>query len=409
MSKTTPQSYLSNFPLHVFLAILFLVGIGLAALYSIGTNQPGLWYQHSYAKQILFLFLALSLALTVFLIPLSRIHKYAYGVYGLAVLGILIPYLLPTLAGTHRWISWAGMQIQPAEFAKIATVVVVARYLSDRKPEALNIPALIPAMVLVLIPTVIVAKQPDLGTAIIIFASLFPMLFWGGARPYHLFLFIGPVVSILTAFHSVSFAIWGILLLVIIYLSRPTIITGVALYFSNLFLGLLSPYFWSLLKPYQQERILTFLNPEKDPLGAAYQIIQSQTAIGAGGLFGKGLGQGTQTHLKFLPVQETDFILSVIGEELGFITIAAVLIVFTWIILRTIRKSYESKDRFTSLILFGFSIILLSHVFVNTAMTVGLIPVKGLPLPFISYGGSFLLSSFMMVGFILSADTNPLD
>ncbi|NOZ75019.1 MAG: rod shape-determining protein RodA [FCB group bacterium] len=409
MSKATRQGYLSNFPVHVLLAILFLVGIGLAALYSIGSNQPGTWYQHSYAKQGLFLGLALSLAFLVVFIPLSKIHKYAYGLYGLAIIGILIPFLLPKVAGTHRWITLMGMQFQPAELAKIATVVAVARYLSDRKPDSLNIPALIPAMVLVLIPTGIIAKQPDLGTSIIIFAPLLPMLFWGGARPYHLFLFIGPVISILTAFHSISFTVWGLLLLVIIYLSRPTIITGVVLYFSNLFLGLLSPYFWSLLKPYQQDRILTFLNPEKDPLGAAYQIIQSQTAIGSGGLFGKGLGQGTQTHLKFLPVQESDFILSVIGEELGFITIAVVLIVFTWIILRTVRKSYESKERFTSLILFGFSIILLAHVFVNAAMTVGMIPVKGLPLPFISYGGSFLLSSFVMAGFILRADLNPMD
>jgi len=301
------------------------------------------------------------------------------------------------------------MQFQPSEFAKIITVVAVARYLSDRKPDSMQISALIPAMALVLLPTAIVAKQPDLGTAIIIFAPLFPLLFWSGARPYHLFLFIGPAVSILTAFHSVSFTIWGIMLLVIIYLSKPTILTGVVLYFSNIFLGLLSPYIWSLLKPYQQNRILTFLNPEKDPLGAAYQIIQSQTAVGSGGLFGKGFGQGTQTHLKFLPVQESDFILSVIGEELGFITVAMILIVFAWFILRTIRKSYESKDRFTGLVLFGFSTIFLAHVFVNAAMTVGMIPVKGLPFPFISYGGSFLLSSYMMVGFILKSELNQMD
>jgi rod shape determining protein RodA len=156
-----------------------------------------------------------------------------------------------------------------------------------------------------------------------------------------------------------------------------------------------------LLNPYQQNRVLTFIYPEKDPLGAAYQIIQSKTAIGSGGLFGKGWGEGTQTHLKFLPVQESDFILSVIGEELGFIIIAVILITFGYLFNSIIKNSFLSKDRFSSLILIGIGTILLAHVFVNTAMTVGLIPVKGLPLPFISAGGTFLITSYLMVGLIM--------
>jgi rod shape determining protein RodA len=166
---------------------------------------------------------------------------------------------------------------------------------------------------------------------------------------------------------------------------------------------------WNSLSNYQQSRVLTFLNPEKDPLGAAYQIIQSKTAIGSGGLFGKGWGEGTQTHLKFLPVQESDFILSVMGEELGFISISMVLLVFGYLIAQIMKQSYLSKDRFSSLALIGFATILMSHVFVNTAMTVGLIPVKGLPLPFISAGGSFLISSYLMVGLILKLSVNYSD
>ncbi len=404
MNRRFSSDRFSDFPIHVLLAVIFLSGIGILALYSIALNQPGTWYSHSYAKQLLFLILALSFTFLIYLIPLSRIYKSAYWLYSLSIIAICIPFFLPSVAGTHRWITFGGIQFQPSEYAKIFTVIAIARYLSDRKPESMKFTYILPAMALAIIPTAIVAKQPDLGTAIIIIAPLFPLLFWSGAKLIHLFLFLGPVVSILTAFHSVSFTIWGILLLGIIYLLKPSIFNGAILYFSNLFLGLLSPKVWSLLKPYQQDRILTFLNPEKDPLGAAYQIIQSQTAIGSGGLFGKGLGQGTQTHLKFLPVQESDFILSVIGEELGFIIVAMVLVVFAWLILRTIRKGYQSKDRFTGMVLLGFSIIILAHVFVNTAMTVGMIPVKGLPLPFISYGGSFLLSTYMMMGFILQSE-----
>ena len=162
-------------------------------------------------------------------------------------------------------------------------------------------------------------------------------------------------------------------------------------------------------KIYQQNRILTFINPEKDPLGAAYQIIQSKTAIGSGGLFGKGWGEGTQTHLKFLPVQESDFILSVMGEELGFVTVSLVLVVFGYLIAQVMKQSYFSKDRFSSLALIGFAAIFMAHVFVNTAMTVGLIPVKGLPFPFISAGGSFLITSYMMIGLILKLSVNYTD
>ena len=244
-------------------------------------------------------------------------------------------------------------------------------------------------------------NQPDLGTSIVMMAPLLPMLYWAGARPFYLFLITAPIFSMLTAFHTMTFTFWAFLLGSVIILARPTLFYQYFLFFGNIFLGLLSPYTWNTLSPYQQNRILTFLNPEKDPLGVAYQIIQSKTAIGSGGLFGKGWGQGTQTHLKFLPVQESDFILSVIGEELGFVTIALVLLLMGFFIAQIVKFAFLSKDRFSSLALIGIATIFLSHVFINTAMTVGLIPVKGLPFPFISAGGSFLLTSFLMTGIVL--------
>ena len=187
----------------------------------------------------------------------------------------------------------------------------------------------------------------------------------------------------------------------VIFYARTKIIAGVSYFFGNIFFGLFARPIWEMLNPYQQNRVLTFIYPEKDPLGAAYQIIQSKTAIGSGGFFGKGWGQGTQTHLKFLPVQESDFILSVIGEELGFIVIALILITFGYLLNTIIRYSFLSKDKFSSLILIGLASILLAHIFVNTAMTVGLIPVKGLPLPFISAGGTFLITSYLMIGIVM--------
>ena len=262
---------------------------------------------------------------------------------------------------------------------------------------------------LALIPTIIVLNQPDLGTSIVMMTPILPMLYWAGARPFYLFLMLAPIFSMLTAFNTIVFSIWALFLGFIIVMARPVLFISLLLFFGNIFLGLLSPLAWNSLSTYQQNRILTFINPEKDPLGAAYQIIQSKTAIGSGGLFGKGWGQGTQTHLKFLPVQESDFILSVLGEEMGFALILVVLLSVGFMISQILKSSFESKDRFSSLALIGIATIFLAHVFVNTAMTVGLIPVKGLPFPFISAGGSFLFTSYIMLGLVSKLSINYTD
>ena len=323
---------------------------------------------------------------------------------------MILPFFGSPHAGTYRWLNIGlPFAIQPSEFTKIFTAIALARYLSDHNLEMKHFISIIIPIILVLIPTSIVMNQPDLGTAIVILTPVLPMLYWSGARPFYLFLLLAPLLSMLMAFHNLAFTIWAIVLGITIFIARSKTVMSFGLFFGNIFIGLLSPFLWNSLTNYQQNRILTFINPEKDPLGAAYQIIQSKTAIGSGGLFGKGWGEGTQTHLKFLPVQESDFILSVIGEELGFISISVILIVFGYLIAQIMKQSYLSKDRFSSLALIGFATIFLSHVFVNTAMTVGLIPVKGLPFPFISAGGSFLIACYLMFGLILKLSVNYSD
>jgi rod shape determining protein RodA len=187
---------------------------------------------------------------------------------------------------------------------------------------------------------------------------------------------------------------------------RPNLISGSVLYFANIFTGLLAPFFWNNLAEYQKQRILTFLNPDLDPMGSAYHIIQSVTAIGSGGFFGKGFGQGSQTQLKFLPVQESDFILSVIAEEFGFMGVSVVMIIFFLFIKTLLDIAFKLSDYFSSLVIVGITSILLSHIFINSAMTIGLLPVKGLPLPFISAGGSFLLSCFIMLSLVINLSDN---
>jgi rod shape determining protein RodA len=365
-------------------------------------NQFGEVGITTFTKQLLFLIPAIVGFITILFIPKYMIHKYIYFAYSLMLMLVLTPFLFETIAGTHRWINFGlPISIQPSEFAKWIVVVALARYLSDHNLQMKKFMTILFPILIALLPAVIVLQQPDLGTAIILLTPILPMLYWVGARPFHLFILVAPLLSIATAFHTISFTFWAIVMGSIIYLTQPRLFFGVMLYFGNIFLGLLAPFLWNSLRPYQQKRILTLFNPELDPLGAAYQTIQSKVAIGSGGFFGKGLGSGTQTHLKFLPVQESDFIVSVIGEELGFITIAIMLIVFSIFMLKIVKLAFLAKERFPGLVLIGIGTIFMAHVFVNTAMSTGMIPVKGLPLPFISAGGSFLLSCFIMIGLIM--------
>ena len=392
---------INDAPWKILFSSLFLSFIGLIALNSI-SHQNTTFIQNPFYKQLFFLFIALFSFTFSLITPKYIIHKYAYIIFGLGIFIVILPFFGSPHAGTYRWLDIGlPFNFQPSEFSKIFTVIALARYLSDNNLKIRKFSSIVIPIIITLFPALIVLNQPDLGTSLVMLSIIFPMLYWAGARPFYLFLLVAPVLSILSAFNVILFSIWAFIMAVVIFYARTKIIAGVSYFFGNIFFGLFARPIWEMLNPYQQNRVLTFIYPEKDPLGAAYQIIQSKTAIGSGGFFGKGWGQGTQTHLKFLPVQESDFILSVIGEELGFILIAIILITFGYLLNTIIRYSFLSKDKFSSLLLIGLASILLAHTFVNTAMTVGLIPVKGLPLPFISAGGTFLITSYIMIGLIM--------
>ena len=406
----TVYNQTSDMPVSILVFTAMLTILGLISLFSISMNQFDEVGITTFTKQLLFLIPAFVGFITILFIPKYMIHKYIYIAYSLMLILVLTPFLFETIAGTHRWINFGlPLSIQPSEFAKWIVVVALARYLSDHNLQMKKFMTILFPILIALLPAVIILQQPDLGTAIILLTPILPMLYWVGARPFHLFILVAPLLSIATAFHTISFTFWAIIMGSIIYLTQPRLVFGVLLYFGNIFLGLLSPFLWNSLRPYQQKRILTLFNPELDPLGAAYQTIQSKVAIGSGGFFGKGLGWGTQTHLKFLPVQESDFIVSVIGEELGFITIAIMLIVFSIFLLKVVKLAFLAKERFPGLVLIGIGTIFMAHVFVNTAMSTGMIPVKGLPLPFISAGGSFLLSCFIMIGLIMKMGNESIE
>ena len=338
------------------------------------------------------------------IIPKKLIHEYIYILYALIILMVILPFFGSQVADTYRWINIGlPFSLQPSEISKLIIVLTLARYLSDRNIELNHFTSNLIPFIIALIPALIVLNQPDLGTALVMVSPVIPMLYWVGARPFHLFLVIAPLLSILTAANVIAFTIWTAIMGLIIFLSKPKLWNGISIFFSNIFLGLIFPLFWnSFLRPYHRNRILTAINPELDPLGSGYQVIQSKTALGSGGFLGKGWGEGTQTQLKFLPVQESDFIVSVIGEELGFISILIMLVLFLYLILKILNLAFNATDRFSGLALIGIATIFLSHIFVNCSMASGMIPVKGLPLPFVSYGGSFLFSCFIMIGIVIN-------
>ena len=376
--------------------VILLSGTGLLAIYSIEVHHDA---SNSYLlRQSIWTLLGLVLFFVAFFIPRKMVHNLAYMAYAVSILLLLIPIAFNNGGSVSRWISIGSFGIQPSEFMKISLLVTLARYFADHKRMLSSVKELMTPFALTIVPTILVLIQPDLGTALVYFGVLIVIIFWAGIRPLHYFLLLAPAISMIAAFQTLSFFLWMGLILVVLYFGNLPFWTKVLNFSINVALGGITNLLWSLLKPYQQLRILSLFDSESDPLGAGYQVSQSLTAFGAGGPFGKGLGQGTQTHLKFLPEQHTDFIMTVIGEELGYVGVVVVLGLFYLLIAKVVTQAYSCKYRFDSVILIGIASVMIFHVFVNLGMIAGIMPVTGIPLPFISYGGSFMLTTMVLAG-----------
>lgn len=385
---------------RLFFIIFGLISFSLITLYSISDNP--LSFNSSFYRQCIFLIFSSIVFIIIKNIPIKIIHDNSTLIFIATLILCIIPFFLPRVEYTYRWIDLGFFYIQPSEYLKCATVIVIAKYLSNHQLEVKDNSIIIIPSLLTILSAFIVLNQPDLGTAAIIFAPLLPMLLWAGVSNFTIFLMIAPIITVLAASNIISFSIWAFVMFCFFLTFQASVVNKFLLYFANIFTGLLTPFLWNNLADYQKQRILTFLNPDLDPMGSAYHIIQSITAIGSGGLFGKGWGAGSQTQLKFLPVQESDFILSVIAEEFGFFGISFVMLLCFLLIKTLLDIAFRSSDYFASLVIIGLASILLSHIFINSAMTIGLMPVKGLPIPFISAGGSFLLSCFIMIGLVVN-------
>ena len=406
MSFLNNYIYVSNEYLgRLYLIVSSLITFGLITLFSISTDPLSI--NSSFMRQLIFIIFSLFIFLILNQINIKTIHDNSTLIYIFSFLLCFVPFFLTPVENTYRWIDFGFFYIQPGEYLKCATIILIAKYLSNHQLEVKEGYIIVIPILIALISSFLVLNQPDLGTAVIIFAPVLPMLLWAGVSGFTLFLLIAPVITIIAASNNMIFNIWGVLMFIIFLAFQGNLLKRILIYFANIFTGLLFPFFWNdFLNGYQRQRFIDFLNPDLDPMGSSYHIIQSITAIGSGGLFGKGWGQGSQTQLKFLPVQESDFILSVIAEEFGFFGIAVIMFLFFMLIKTLLDIAFKSSDYFSSLVIVGLTSILFSHIFVNSAMTIGLMPVKGLPTPFVSAGGSFMLLCFIILSLVTNFSKN---
>lgn len=333
---------------------------------------------------------------------LLSLHWFVYGITCLSLLAV--KFAGTSALGAQRWISIAGFNVQPSEFAKLGIIVSLSALLSAW--PASSLPAIFRTLAITALPWGLVFLQPDLGTSLVFGAVTLGMLYWANAHGGWIILMLSPLVSAILLnlpvplFTSTAlWLVWSAIMAATAWFTLPRPVLSATLAgLVNLSSGAIGHALWGILQDYQRDRLILFLDPDKDPLGGGYHLIQSRIAIGAGQLWGRGLNQGTQTQLNFIPEQHTDFIFSAIGEEFGLIGSLLLMAAFWLICVRLIKAANAATDSFGSLLCMGIFAMLIFQIAINIGMTIGLAPVTGIPLPWLSYGRSALLTNFLAIG-----------
>ncbi len=389
----------------IVICVFLLTLYGLMAIYSATYGSEPQAGTNFFLKQILWILIGFCFMFGILFIPPGWLQVSAYVLYGVNICLLIYLIILPHAGGPSRWIGFGGIQLQPSEFMKPVLVITLAAFLSSNQCSLRKVKDLLTAFIITLLPLALVLKQPDLGTSLTFLVLLIPMLYWKGLSLFVIFVLCAPIITFLSSFNFWTFFFIIILICGILLLSRQRAIVFWSVFLLNIIVGIVAPYFWNHLHTYQQQRILNFLGIISDPKGAGYQIIQSKVAIGSGGLIGKGFLHGTQTQLSFLPAQHTDFIFSVLAEEWGFLGAFVILVTFLILLIKGISIASSAKTGFSGLLTAGLVTIFAFQVVVNIGMTLGIMPVTGMPLPFISYGGSSMLSCMIMTGLILNTSS----
>jgi len=358
--KTNLLSKISRIPFIIPLTVSILCIYSFILLYSASGGYLAPWA----LKQIIAFCIFMPISILIAILDLRLIYHFAYFPYLFTLISlIIVEFMGKSAMGATRWIDMGIVSIQPSELMKLSLILMLAKYFHDNHKYQFHKTSVIIPIIASLLPIILVMKQPDLGTAIVMSAVAITIFFVAGIR---------------------------------------------LIYFGILsFIGMATlPLAWFAMRDYQRNRVLTFLDPERDPLGAGYNIIQSKIAIGSGGLLGRGLFNGTQSQLKFLPEYQTDFIFSFLAEELGFVGGVILIILYTVLIISSLSLATHCKSNFAKFIVTGIITLFFIHIFINIAMVMGLLPVVGIPLPLISYGRTMMVSMLIGFGLIMNAAIN---
>ena len=381
--------------------MIFLILLGDFMIFSASTIKQGNTYHYKdfYLKQIIWIVLAFGIFVIVFFTPYPILESLILPFYILSLFMLVLVLFSPPINGSRRWIPLKVFNLQASDFAKLMTILLMAKLISKKYLSHFKI--ILYALLVTIPPFVLIMLEPDLGTSLTFIFIMLAMLVASELPLIYIFLMLSPFIAIITSFWVPVFIVYLTLLIFILFKNRYKIYYIIPIITTNLAIAFSTPFFWRHLKTYQQNRILTFINPMRDPFGAGYQILQAKIAIGSGGFWGKGFLQGTQKNLNFLPEHHTDFIFSVIGEEFGFFGCLFLLVLY-FLFLNKISLSLNLLKRDEKRIAaVGILAYLIFQIFINIGMNLGIVPATGIPLPFISYGGTNLIINVLAVGLIL--------
>lgn len=395
-----------KFDFGLFIPAMLLMMIGFVAVYSATISHPTAY--GNFERQVIWGFVSLIAFFIVYFIPTNWFKSLTLPVYLTSVILLLAVITIgKTVSGQKSWLILGPVGFQPSELAKIGVIMALAAFLSRKNTDIESFKDIITALAIGLVPVILILLEPDLGSSIIFLGMILILIFWKGISLFGLFVVLSPAfVAIASLFGTYTLIGSLVLVATVLFLFRKDLFFSASVFALNLAAGFFTDYVYRAFSPHQQRRIEAFIDPMTDPLGSGYNSIQAKVAIGSGGIWGKGFLSGNQTQLQYIPEQWTDFIYCVVGEEFGFIGSVIVLFLFTLLFVRLLKIASGTKDEFLSLLVIGVLSVYFIHYLINIGMVIGLFPVIGIPLSFVSYGGSSLLVNMVMLGIVANIYRN---